>query len=90
MASLLALTWFSVHPRMRGDQGFVVLVVIGLIGSSPHARGSEIWPSAQAETGRFIPACAGISSLDCGVVVPWQVHPRMRGDQVRRVGAGLK
>ena len=50
-------------------------------GSSPHARGTPIHPTAARRSERFIPACAGNA---CFMVTGrrWDaVHPRMRGER---------
>ena len=81
--SLLAVrSRFTVHPRMRGDQRESRMLLRLRAGSSPHARGSAIIAGRRRQIGRFIPACAGIStgiSINMGAC---SVHPRMRGDQL--------
>ena len=53
-------------------------------GSSPHARGTLPHQFSIVHRGRFIPACAGNARLDHIPVMPSAVHPRMRGERVRR------
>ena len=54
------------HPRMRGGHPLFHLVLSGLLGSSPHARGA-LGPKVTAErAGGIIPACAG-STLKCKI-----------------------
>ena len=50
-------------------------------GSSPHARGTPVFPEFNASVTRFIPACAGNAvHVETSVRYP-PVHPRMRGER---------
>ena len=72
----------AVHPRMRGEHGFVELIGKYGIGSSPHARGT---PARRPRAGvhrRFIPACAGNTHPLRPEHRPDAVHPRMRGEHI--------
>ncbi len=69
------------HPRLRGEQGYAVVKVLGFPGSSPPARGAVYSRKNALSMIGIIPACAG--SRAC--VSPPQVclwdHPRLRGEQ---------
>ncbi len=68
------------HPRMRGEHGGAQEVACGLLGSSPHARGTHNKLIHNPILKGIIPACAGnTGQLDAGERVEWD-HPRMRGE----------
>ena len=71
-----------VHPRMRGEHYNVTpgLRIGG--GSSPHARGTQEELFKAYYNARFIPACAGNTSVQKHHSPPNPVHPRMRGEHV--------
>src|SRR5206468_1353055 len=72
----------TVHPRMRGGH----MVGFGLKnsndGSSPHVRGTPVQISECAMLGRFIPACAGDTSVAKDMLHTPSAHPRMYGGHV--------
>ena len=70
----------SVHPRMRGEHRVVVLCTHDDSGSSPHARGTLLRHLPSRPDSRFIPACAGNTSLISDKIWVIAVHPRMRGE----------
>ena len=78
-----------VHPRMRGERELAKDRKHGMVGSSPHARGtlSPVEPCS-AEC-RFIPACAGNAAVLQVSPAEVSVHPRMRGERRDVVLRGL-
>ncbi|KFI48483.1 hypothetical protein BBOU_0612 [Bifidobacterium boum] len=65
---------------MRGEHGGAQEVACGLLGSSPHARGTHNKLIHNPILKGIIPACAGnTGQLDAGERVEWD-HPRMRGE----------
>ena len=70
----------AVHPRMRGEHETIEMVQKYAHGSSPHARGTRPYESQRPRLSRFIPACAGNTSLRTSPVPGHAVHPRMRGE----------
>jgi len=73
---------FSDHPRSRGEHvGFLVLG-LGLLGSSPLARGALHTILVAAPRTRIIPARAGSTpGAVCDLVQGWD-HPRSRGEHL--------
>ncbi len=69
-----------VHPRMRGEHNIPNLGQLRIRGSSPHARGTPSKRLRTANAERFIPACAGNTTPECGPASSCPVHPRMRGE----------
>ena len=53
-------------------------------GSSPHARGTRHFQKTGRRIRRFIPACAGNAPFECAPANAAAVHPRMRGERVKR------
>ena len=76
----------TVHPRMRGERLTSVTRLGGLVGSSPHARGTLMVPRGLVFVGRFIPACAGNAFRLVANLSNFPVHPRMRGERVNGHG----
>ena len=69
-----------VHPRSRGEHGFLLAGNLCVAGSSPLARGTQ-QPHRQDEAERrFIPARAGNTHLSRHIPDPNTVHPRSRGE----------
>ena len=68
------------HPRMRGEHYAFLLVLVGELGSSPHARGALLETLPLVNLQGIIPACAG-STRTAGSrrEEAWD-HPRMRGE----------
>ena len=75
----------AVHPRMRGERSWPAASVWPNRGSSPHARGTPGVTVVQAASVRFIPACAGNASAAQSRRRPPTVHPRMRGERLKRI-----
>ena len=48
-----------VHPRIRGERHKFLGIVLPVIGSSPHTRGTLGEGTGKLRVGRFIPAYAG-------------------------------
>ena len=73
----------AVHPRVCGEQ----LVDSGdcrqYFGSSPRVRGTGHQALLGKLLGRFIPACAGNSSVSWSYAFGFSVHPRVCGEQRR-------
>ena len=75
----------SVHPRMRGERWEPGHKPAVRNGSSPHARGTQMWTVFLTIVLRFIPACAG-NATRCTATTPSRtVHPRMRGERLFQV-----
>ena len=70
----------SVHPRLRGELGFLMRGWFDLLGSSPLTRGTHFDAVEKKVFDRFIPAYAGNSeTLKMGAAA-LSVHPRLRGE----------
>ncbi len=65
---------------MRGEHIRRSVVVWGLFGSSPRARGTRQRPPGGPQHRRFIPACAGNTLLWRRGRQDRSVHPRVRGE----------
>ena len=72
----------AVHPRMRGEHEIGSAELRAEIGSSPHARGTLGSRMAGRRRLRFIPACAGNTTLRAPGLTLCAVHPRMRGEHL--------
>ena len=67
------------HPRIRGVHLDCLIFPVGLLGSSPHTRGTRrIW-GWKGWCGRIIPAYAGYTSEIVQVFSQDEDHPRIRG-----------
>ena len=73
-------TTTSVHPRVCGEHKIEMALRRGLRGSSPRVRGTP--DSIQRGDGarRFIPACAGNTTLGRVLSCGAPVHPRVCGE----------
>ena len=71
----------SVHPRVCGEQTAGDGYDQSVPGSSPRVRGTDLIPTKRFELTRFIPACAGNSSVARGCGKCRAVHPRVCGEQ---------
>ena len=69
---------------MRGEQVLQPRQSARRFGSSPHARGTVRADVQTGQARRFIPACAGNSPDFVYAALARPVHPRMRGEQLRR------
>ncbi len=77
-------SFLPVHPRMRGEHATTGGRIKETCGSSPHARGTPQFNAVHARHQRFIPACAGNTYQSTGRSAFRSVHPRMRGEHVRK------
>ena len=71
----------SVHPRVCGEQYSVSDPLVWISGSSPRVRGTGACQLADSSASRFIPACAGNSSILTQRQILPSVHPRVCGEQ---------
>ena len=76
-----------VHPRGRGERGFLYMPRQSIAGSSPRTRGTLIPAWRRARRTRFIPADAGNALRHPSFVPPDPVHPRGRGE---RAGVNMR
>ena len=68
------------HPRSRGEHGLSVNHFQAAMGSSPLARGTQIFPKGKPKCPGLIPARAG-NTLRILFPVSWiGAHPRSRGE----------
>ena len=72
----------AVHPRVCGEQVSSIICSVSYRGSSPRVRGTDNFRIRQAIIGRFIPACAGNSTVIRRRVAGCAVHPRVCGEQL--------
>ena len=70
----------SVHPHTRGDHGFWLRLCPTLIGSPPHAWGSQADLLGQLLDERFTPTRVGITLRQPLCRTYKAVHPHTRGD----------
>ena len=68
------------HPRMRGEHHRLHNNPFNETGSSPHARGTRIRSTEDAEHRGIIPACAGNTPAISSKPKSTRDHPRMRGE----------
>ena len=68
------------HPRMRGEDVWLVGWWFFFGGSPPHARGRRVARPPHPRPARITPACAGKTLVGSGAWgITWD-HPRMRGE----------
>ena len=79
-----------VHPRVRGEHIHVSAVSSHSCGSSPRARGTRPAAPGNADSSRFIPACAGNTSAAAPSSTFDPVHPRVRGEHFDLALPGLQ
>ena len=67
------------HPRSRGVYGLVCVFMVGVVGSSPLARGLPAVAFGAEDSAGIIPARAGFTDGSrCPTIGTWD-HPRSRG-----------
>jgi len=70
----------SDHPRIRGEHVGGQVVLLAVVGSSPHTRGAPRYLHLRRQTRRIIPAYAGSTGrLQSRSAFP-EDHPRIRGE----------
>ena len=74
----------TVHPRIRGEHVAALRERLDIDGSSPHTRGTQFLSGQSADLLRFIPAYAGNTDRCIPRCRAGTVHPRIRGEHVRR------
>jgi len=67
---------------MRGEKVLPPISSVGVLGSSPHARGKDVTTGSKNKVTRIIPACAGKSNKNFYPEKYLQDHPRMRGEKL--------
>ena len=77
--------WFSVklspdHPRVCGEHGKLLQIVVQVPGSSPRVRGTRISATIPQPTQRIIPACAGNTATSQVTSRSSADHPRVCGE----------
>ena len=72
------------HPRSRGENLWVLVVVNKTIGSSPLTRGKPKRTGQNRDVRRLIPAHAGKTFLKPTDAVHIRAHPRSRGENSNR------
>ena len=84
------VTVYSDHPRIRGEHVGGQIVLLAIVGSSPHTRGAPPQLVDEPPRARIIPAYAGSTSRKPpGLDRCWD-HPRIRGEHsTRRSTAGM-
>ena len=70
------------HPRLRGEQTTISIIISIIVGSPPLARGTAItYPTGRKEYG-ITPACAGNRCNLLNKCNLMRDHPRLRGEQL--------
>ena len=70
------------HPRIRGEHGYLEVIVDPIQGSSPHTRGARRLRYGDRAGTRIIPAYAGSTSLATSRLPTKPDHPRIRGEHM--------
>ena len=79
--------WRSVHPRARGEHARSATICAVAPGSSPRPRGTRERTRDVDLLQRFIPAPAGNTERSWERSFRCPVHPRARGEHMRRIKA---
>ena len=80
----------AVHPRSRGEHGSTEAEGWLSGGSSPLARGTHRVGRRAQPRPRFIPARAGNTGPCTCASSIWPVHPRSRGEHIRRARISMR
>ena len=72
--------WRRAHPRAGGENAFAAYRLIKLHGSSPRGRGKQGEESADGLHEGLIPARAGKTMYQPGIVGQTKAHPRAGGE----------
>ena len=78
-----------VHPRLCGEHLVMSSVDAWMDGSSPPVRGTRLLDQELRSKLRFIPACAGNTTLRRTLSASPPVHPRLCGEHPLRVKGGI-
>ena len=68
------------HPRVCGENFYVVYLISGRAGSPPRVRGKHRENPQNEEKKRITPACAGKTRTAISVLPEKQDHPRVCGE----------
>ena len=79
------LTWPRAHPRVCGENMLVHWPSRTRLGSSPRMRGKRDGTFSISLDGGLIPAYAGKTEGLSGLVVAMRAHPRVCGENIRRL-----
>ena len=77
------------HPRVRGENFWLSVLMVAMAGTSPRARGKRLDVHQEVNGGRNIPACAGKTFGYTLLVVLIEEHPRVRGENERLRGVTI-
>ena len=77
---ICGVMFWSVHPHMRGEYGFLISTHTSKFGSSPHAWGIPLPGLLSLDSTRFIPTCVGNTLRNAAREIAAEVHPHMRGE----------
>ena len=69
------------HPRVCGEQAYLSILYISILGSSPRVRGAAEWVPSYFDFQGIIPARAGSSRGRSATTRPAWDHPRACGEQ---------
>ena len=72
----------TVHPRVCGEHHALSDAELLSVGSSPRVRGTRPQPQSIDWTDRFIPACAGNTTIGDIQQSRFSVHPRVCGEHI--------
>ncbi len=73
----------AVHPRVGGEHGHVIVLLVFDFGSSPRGRGTQSRPLVLHQLPWFIPAWAGNTQRPTWRPTWRPVHPRVGGEHCR-------
>ena len=89
-AALRIASYWSVHPRVGGEQFGLPACLCCCCGSSPRGRGTGLVHLINDTGHRFIPAWAGNSYGHYAHYVSKPVHPRVGGEQAAIAAAARR